>query len=645
MGGEAHGAVNGVLDITVFFWLLLAASLVAMAARRIRVPYALALVITGLVIGAPHLLPQAHLEPHTLFTVFLPPLLFESAINLRLEALRRNWYPIAVYAVAGTVLSTFIVGGLAAWALALPLPAALVFGALISPTDPISVIAVFKRLGVGKRLSLLVEAESLFNDGVAVVLFGLLMGAALGQPLTVVGTAREFFVGAVGGAGVGLGIGALASRVTREFDDHLLEIMLTTVVAFGAYLSAESVHVSGVIAVVAAGLVVGNYGMPTGMSPTTRLAVVSFWGYAAFLVNSIVFLLLGIEVTVVDLWGHIGIVLGAVGTVLVGRAIAVYLLSVPVNRLRGAVPASWQHVLVWGGLHGALSMALALGLAPDFPQRNTVVVITFGVVLFSLLAQGLTIGPLLKWLALTEPAGGAAEYRRLASMALASQAALKEMERLPEAGMLPRAVCDSVAQEFRRRLVELEKRIKALRLSDEGLRAQQVIEARRLALLAEKSALQEAERNGLVDESDLQPRIEEIDRQLAGGPAGGPPRAPAAPRRPAGAGARPPAPPAAPDADDAALRQPAGLTAQPGPCHNGGRRETPMTDQAKPPLLDAEAKWRRLHNWLHDKVKELQDGDLDRLPEGLAGQSAEAAIAAFETVLIAMDLIDTGQEA
>src|SRR5262245_12709368 len=199
MNGQAQTA-PGVLESSQFFWLLLIATIVAMLARRLKVPYALALVITGLLVGAPQLLPHAHLEPHTLFTVFLPPLLFESAINLRLDPLRRSWSAITIYALGGTFLSTCVVGGLAAWALGLPLPVALVFGALISTTDPISVVAVFKRLGVGKRFSLIVEAESLFNDGAAVVLFSLLLDLATGGQLSAARATQQFLVVVVGGA-------------------------------------------------------------------------------------------------------------------------------------------------------------------------------------------------------------------------------------------------------------------------------------------------------------------------------------------------------------------------------------------------------------------------------------------------------------
>ncbi len=353
------------LNVLPFFWLILIAFIVALAARRVKVPYALALVVTGLVLGAAHLLPHTHLEPSLLFTVFLPPLLFESAMHLRAEDLKQNWKPISIYTLAGTIASTFIVGGLTAWGLHIPFAAGCVFGALISTTDPISVIAIFKRLGAGKRLTLIMEAESLFNNDTAVVLFTVMLGAMAGGKISLAQGIGQFVQLVAGGALLGSAIGLLASRVHNELNDHLVEITLTTVVAFGSYLCAEALHVSGVMAVVVAGIVLGNVGMQTAMTPGTRLAVTAFWEYAGFVVNSIVFLLVGIEVGFVD-WRHkIGLALGAVAIVLIGRA-AIYPISLLVNRVKGDIPFAWQHVLFWGGLRGALSMALVLGLDRRF---------------------------------------------------------------------------------------------------------------------------------------------------------------------------------------------------------------------------------------------------------------------------------------
>jgi CPA1 family monovalent cation:H+ antiporter len=291
--------------------------------------------------------------------------------------------------------------------------------------------------------------------------------------------------------------------------------MLTTVVAFGSYLGAEAVHVSGVIAVVAAGLAVGNYGMRTGMSPTTRLAVSSFWEYAAFAANSLVFLLLGIEVTVVNLWGEIGGVLGAVAIVLVGRAVAVYGLAPLAGRWEGAIPAAWRHVLFWGGLRGALSMALALGLSRQFPHREELVILTFGVVVFSLLGQGLTMGPLLTRLGLTGGPEQNAEYQRLTGERVACQAGLREIDRLCSLGALSRDECEQMRQEYQARMEAVERGTQALMRGDAAFHARQVDQARKRALLAEKTALQEAERRGWLDDRPLRPLFDDIDARLA----------------------------------------------------------------------------------------------------------------------------------
>lgn len=507
MSGSAQG-------ISPYFWLVLIAFVVALLARRVRIPYPLALVITGLVIGAPRLLPQAHLDPHLLFAVFLPPLLFESAINLRAQALRRDWKPIAIYTLAGTVLSTFIVGGLSSKALHLPLATALVFGALISTTDPISVIAVFRRLGAGRRLTLIIEAESLFNNDTAVVLFAVMMTAVAGGRLSVWSGLWQFLRLSVGGAAVGAGIGLLASRVHHDLDDHLVEITLTTVVAFGSYICAEALHVSGVMAVVAAGLVIGNVGMSLAMSPGTQLAVTSFWEYAAFVVNSVVFLLIGIEVAYVHWADRVLPALAAVVIVLVARS-AIYPLSVVVNWLGGDVPRSWQHILYWGGLRGALSMALALGLGPAFPQRETVVAATFGVVLFSLLAQGLTIGSLLTRLGLSGvPAAETAEHRKLEGDILACEAALAELDRTRSSEAHPGWAVEMLVQDYRIRLSALSAAMESI---DPGFRDRErrrTHHSRRLALLAEKSAYREAERRGWLTEEDLKGIAARIDAEL-----------------------------------------------------------------------------------------------------------------------------------
>lgn len=391
---------QGAFDITQFVWLLMASVLVAIVAKRFDLPYTVALVVAGLVLGTVPSFTFSALTPHFLFTLLLPPLLFDAAIHLRAKALLSEWKAIAFFALPGTLLSTFIIAALGTGCLRLPWAASLVFGALISPTDPVSVIALLKRLKVNKRLSLVIEAESLFNDGVAVVLFVVLLHVATGDRFVLLDSLRQFAMVMLGGMAMGAAIGWTASRVVNRTDDYLLEMMLSMLVAYGSTLLSESVHVSGIIAVVSAGLVMGNDGMVRAMQAENREAVVTFWDFAAFVVNSIIFLLVGMQAAQVRWWTHLGSVGGGVLIVLAARAVSVYGLSPLINRLGGEVPASWQHVLFWGGLRGALCMALALGLPVEFAGRDLVVSMTFGYVVFSILAQGLTIPALLKRLGL-----------------------------------------------------------------------------------------------------------------------------------------------------------------------------------------------------------------------------------------------------
>lgn len=383
-----------------FVWLLMAAVVVAIVAKRLDLPYTVALVVAGLVLGTVPSFTFSALTPHFLFTLLLPPLLFDAAIHLRAKSLLSEWKAVTLLALPGTLLSTFIIAALATWCLQLPWAASVVFGALISPTDPVSVIALLKRLKANERLSLVLEAESLFNDAVAVVLFVVLLPMAMGHAFMPLETLRQFCLVMLGGIATGTAIGWVASRVVRRTDDYLLEMMLSMLVAYGSALLAESVHASGIIAVVCAGLVMGNDGMARTMRPESREAIVTFWAFAAFVVNSIIFLLIGMEASSVHWWTHLASVAAGSALVLVGRALSVYGLSPLINRVGGDLPRAWQHILFWGGLRGALCMALALGLPVGFAARDLVVSMTFGYVVFSTLVQGLTVPPLFERLGL-----------------------------------------------------------------------------------------------------------------------------------------------------------------------------------------------------------------------------------------------------
>ena len=386
--------------LVTFLVLLLVSFAVGMCGRLIKIPYTIALVIAGLALGLLQILPDARLDPTILFTVFLPPLLFEGGLNIKLHALRRDWLLVLLLSVVGTVVAMLTAGIAAIWLLGLPLLVALLLGAIVAPTDPIAVLALFRKSGMNERLTMIVESESLFNDGVAVVLFVVISQALATGNISVPACIALFARNALGGITVGIGIGWLVSRLLGKTRDHLLATMLTTLAAYGAYLCAESMHTSGVIAVVAASLCVGNYGISKRLSDEAYTAVMIFWEYAAFVVNSIVFLLVGIEAAAIlqpTVW-HI--LLCGAAIMLCGRACSVYALCGLKGLFARVVPASWQHMLVWSGLRGALSMAMVLGVDANAPYRDIMLTLTFGAVLFSLLVQGLTIAPLIKQLKL-----------------------------------------------------------------------------------------------------------------------------------------------------------------------------------------------------------------------------------------------------
>ncbi|CAN5864419.1 hypothetical protein BH18ACI4_BH18ACI4_28340 [soil metagenome] len=393
--GDTHST------ITVLMVLLLIASAVAMATKWVPVPYTLALVIVGLAISPMHFLPAVHISPELILLIFLPALLFEAAWNLKLNELRVNLVPILTLAVIGVGISVGLIALILHYGVGVAWSSALLFGAIISATDPVSVLALFRKLGAPERLTVIIEGESLLNDGTAVVIFGIILSVVVGTtPFDSTGSLfahslLRFGVVVVGGLLLGGAIGFAASMLTSYFDDHLLEIMLTTISAYGSFIVAERLHVSPVITVLVTGIIIGNYGRRKGMSPNTEVAVDSFWEYAAFVVNSLVFLLIGIEIQLSMFADYARFILWAVLAMTVARAITIYGLFPISNRLTEPVSHRWQHVLLWGGLRGSLSIALVLSLPLAIPGRVQLVAMTFGAVTFSLLAQGLTISPLL----------------------------------------------------------------------------------------------------------------------------------------------------------------------------------------------------------------------------------------------------------
>ncbi len=506
--------------VEFFLWLLLAASVVAVVSHRLRLPYTVALVLGGLLLESVHLPVLSDIlkhrpdwmTPNVALPLFLPPLLFEGSLKMPLRQLRENLVPIGILANFGVLVCAVVVGFALHWALGMPVLVAMVFGAVVAATDPISVLATFKHLEVPRRLATIVEAESLFNDGTAVVLFAILVAGVTQGGLNWLAGIERFLGVVLGGAAVGSILGFTCSKVSQRIDDPEIEITLTTIVAYGAYLAAESVHVSGVIAVVAGGLWVGNYGTRLGMSPRTRISLWSFWEYATFVINSLVFLLIGLEVKIAHFAHAWEAVLIAVGAALLGRILSVYGLVPISNLFSQSIPLRWQHILVGGGMRGALSVALALSLSLSFPYRSQILVMTFAVVAFTIVVQGLTIRPLLRVLGLAREEEE--QYQRVRGERIATAAAREELSRLYQGHSISEPVYDQLRKDLDTRSEQVRREITDLYAKDQHRLAGDLRDVRIQLITAEKSGIEQAVHDGLLSSSNATKMMDIADERI-----------------------------------------------------------------------------------------------------------------------------------
>jgi monovalent cation:H+ antiporter, CPA1 family len=392
--------------IELFVALVAAAGIVGWIISRlaIPIPYTVALVVLGVIAGA--VLPlDIRVTPEIVLLVLLPGLVFEAALRIDIDDFRRTFGGAVLLAAPGVLVSAAIVAAVLAVATGLPVELGFVVGAMVAATDPVAVVSTFRQVGSPRHLATLIESESLFNDATGLVLFTVAVQAVL-APVTPGGIVVSVVTIITFSTLIGLAAGFVASRLIAAVDDHLVELTLSVGAAYGTYVVADRLGQSGIIATVVAGLLIGNHARRAGMSPRSLEALDTVWEFFAFLLTAVVFLLIGLAIGLRDVTSALPWIAWGVIAILVGRAVVVYGLLGGASRLvRGpghGVPVAWLHILFWGGLRGAVAIAMALSLPSEFPQRQLLQAITFGIVLFTLLVQGTTV----EWLINRVGAGG-----------------------------------------------------------------------------------------------------------------------------------------------------------------------------------------------------------------------------------------------
>jgi len=452
------------MDINPFIIIFAVASIVAILAKLIRWPYTIALVIAGMIVVALGLEAPFVLDKNLIFHILLPPLLFEGALHMRLSHLKKNVKVIALLIIPGLMLSVLLVAVvLNVFFPAIPLIITLLFAAIIIPTDPASILAFYKDMKVPKMLKSIIEGESVFDDGLAIVLFNVIVGIILiadfsGGRIDVGGEAILSGIGtflklSIVGVLFGAAMGYITFLLLKRIDDKFTEVMITVILAFGIFAVAEMLGASGVLAVVVSGLILGNYGTKLAMAPSTRMSLINFWSFLAFAVNSFLFILVGMSVSLQGIWDNALLITASVLLLWFARALMIFLIGKLANHKKKELPKTWQVTMWWGGLRGAIPIAMALSIPAfldnggDFPYIEEIKAATFGVVLATLLIQGLTLRPLLKKLGFYSSTKKEAEQEEREIAALVKDT-MDELGTLVDDGELTRQGYDWLTSRF-----------------------------------------------------------------------------------------------------------------------------------------------------------------------------------------------------
>lgn len=479
---------------------------VAVGAKRIGVPYNVALVVIGLLLVFANVLPHAPLNHEVVLVAFLPVLVFEGSLFADADSLKAARRPILALAVPGVAISLVATASVATAVLGLPFSAALLLGALLAITDTVSVLLAFRSTRVPHRLAAIMEGESLFNDGTALVLVSLAASIVATGHVDLATTTRALVLAIVGGVAVGAIFGAIGSAALGRTPDHLTGILTSGVLVFATSLLAERIHASPVIAVVIAGLIVGRAARQK-LDPSRVLALQGFWEAVGFGINVLLFVLVGMQIDArmfVTEASSIGLALLALH---VGRAVAVYGCCAVLRAVgQEQVAGRWQHVMVFGNIKGALSMAAVLALPATLPHRGRLVTIVFGVTLVTLLTQAL---PFRRVLTALRVAGGTDTFDVSRARLIAARRGQVELDAMLATGLLSRAEHAERRARFQRVVIDAEAELRspAADAADDA-----IIDG--AVLVAQKAALLDAARRGLVATETAEKEISEIDRRL-----------------------------------------------------------------------------------------------------------------------------------
>lgn len=503
----------GLVDALII--LLLIATVVALVSRKLKIPYVVGLVLAGLIVTQGALPDFIGLNPDVILNLFLPILIFEAAINTDISRLKSTIKPIALLALPGVLIGSTITATFYQFSMGLPWITVAAMAVILTITDTVSVIVAFRTVSVPSRLATIVEGESLFNDAVALVLLNVIAGIHLQGSFSVGDGISQILIAFLGGGLLGLGLGYLCVGLFQQLDDALSSILLTVAVSLVTFQIGQLLQVSSAIAVVIAGLVIGNSGFKK-ISATTELTLLNFWEYAGFGVNTFIFLLVGIVIEPRTLIATFPLALLAIIGYQIGRVLSIYPLLYLLKKLDRPIPLKWQHVLILGNVKGSLSMALAIGLPFTLPERTQVIAIVFSTVLISLVGQGLSLPWLVKKLQLSQPSPLKQQIEHLQLTLIASKAAQKELDILFQSGSLSRSLYEEIFASYQAKIAQGEKELRDIynQRSTNITEDKYINSLKRRLYLAEQGAIRDAVRKGILGEDLAQDYLSAINEQL-----------------------------------------------------------------------------------------------------------------------------------